>query len=408
MLGGEGILKAMLSSRVPIVIFGSSVAVLLVVGVLFVCSATIYKFGSYYLKLQLLWAGLGVGLMFIAALSDYRKLQRVWIYLYGMAILLLGLVLVPGIGVEVNGARRWFDLKVLRFQPSEFAKVALIVALAAYCAANRFRIRQSHVALVIPAMMIGLMGGLVFLEPDRGTALLMMVVGGVILWVAGARLGHALLLGLLAFGILGFFLWHDPTIRRRVEAKLTKSDEGAGYQQAQSRLAIASGGIWGKGLHNGRQKMGFVPEIHTDFVASVIGEEKGFVGLTVLVMLYCALVLSGLWIAARAPDTFGLLLSVGAVFLIGIQSFVNLGVVLDILPAKGFPLPFVSYGGSSMLMSSLLVGLVLSVGRISLVESTTMVVPIEKTLSELPEEASVCRAGSVLVLDSARRNPFEP
>lgn len=356
-------------TKAAAVLFGSGVVALYVLGIVFVYSATIYRHGERYLLLQGLWAGLGLVAGLMVALMDYRLLKRFWLVLYALVVVLLALVLIPGLGVEANGARRWLSICGQRFQPSELAKVALLVALARYCEWHRFLVRSSWRGLVVPLLLIVGVAGLTFLEPDRGTALLVSGLGFLMLWVAGVGFRYVGALGLVGAVAAVMLLYRDPTILGRVRSWLDGASTGVGYQQYQSRLAMAEGGVLGKGWGDGRQKLGYVPEVRTDFILSVIGEERGFVGSMVVLLLFVMVVVCCVVIASRAPDEFGMLMGCGIGFLIGAQALVNMCVASGALPAKGLPLPFVSYGGSSLIVMGVLAGLVLSIARVSIAES---------------------------------------
>ena len=267
--------------------------------------------------------------------------------------------------MSANGARRWLNLRVSNFQPSELAKLTLIVGLAWYIDSNGRFMHTFRRGLVIPGIMIAVVLGLIFVEPDRGTTILLGAVGGVMLLIAGVRLRYVIPVGLSVIPLLAYSIWHDPVRSKRVMAWLAQ-DEGksaAGFQAYQAMLALGSGGWAGLGLGNGRQKLGFVPERHTDFILSIIGEELGLIATLSVVLCFTLIFICGLVIATRARDTFGMMLATGISFLIGFQAFINIGVVTSALPNKGLALPFISYGGSSLLMMLVCIGVLLSIAR---------------------------------------------
>jgi cell division protein FtsW len=351
--------------KVAVTVLVFCVAALLALGMVMLYSSSMAQVGARYLVLQLIWCAFGLVVCLMAAAMDYRWLKKLAWPLLGVAVLLLGLVLVKHVGVRINGARRWFIFGPARFQPSELAKLALIVALAWYGEHYQRQMATWKRGVVVPALFIGLVLGLVFVEPDRGTTILVASVSGILLLIAGVRWTFILPPVLLALGGLGLSLWHDPMRLKRIFSwvYLEENKSGVGYQAYQAMLALGAGGWTGLGLGNGRQKFGFVPEHHTDFIFSIIGEELGLAATLLVVAAFVAIVVCGISIAMNARDTFGLLLGSGLTFLIGLQAFINIGVVTSALPNKGLPLPFISYGGSNLLMMLTAVGLLLSIAR---------------------------------------------
>jgi len=323
------------------------------------------KVGTHYMMMQLIWCALGMGLCMTATSLDYRLLKKIAWPLFILAVLLLALVLEKHLGVVRGKARRWFSFGGVSFQPSELAKLALVVLLAWY--GERFQ-RQMHTALrgiVWPGLLICPMLGLIFVEPDRGTTILLAAVGGTMLLIAGVRWKYfvpPILLGIVGLAIS---ILRDPMRRNRIFSwlDLEEHKSGVGYQAYQAMLALGAGGLSGLGLGNGRQKLGFVPENHTDFIFSIIGEELGLIATLLVVVAFVVIVICGIYIALNARDSFGFLLGSGITFLIGFQAFINIGVVTSALPNKGLPLPFISYGGSNLLAMLTCVGLLLSVAR---------------------------------------------
>ncbi len=341
------------------------VAALLALGWVMLYSSSMVQVGARYLVMQLVWGALGVACCVAAAAMDYRLLKKLALPLLVVAILLLGLVLAPGIGTKVNGARRWFSASGIRFQPSEFAKLAVIIALAWY--GERFQRQMSDWkrGVVIPVAAVGVVLALIFVEPDRGTTILLAALSGLMLLVAGARWHHFVPPAVLGVAGLAISIWQDPMRLKRVLSWMaleeTKAD--AGYQAYQAMIALGAGGWTGLGLGNGRQKFGFVPEHHTDFIFSIIGEELGLIATLLVVVAFVLIVICGVYIAWNSSDTFGLLLGSGVSFLVGLQAFINIGVVTSALPNKGLPLPFISYGGSNLVVMLAGIGLLLSVAR---------------------------------------------
>jgi cell division protein FtsW len=321
--------------------------------------------GTGYLMRQLMGMGLGIIACGVVATLDYNYLKRYAWWFLGAAVLLLIVVLIPGIGVKAGGARRWLNIGGQSFQPSELAKVALIVFIAYYTDRNQRKMGEFMRGLVIPGFIVGCVLGLIFIEPDRGTTILLAAVSASLLLLAGVRLLYlvpGLVVGVVGLGIS---FWHDPMRMRRILSwmNLEETKEGTGYQAYQAMLALGSGGLTGKGLGDGRQKLGFVPEDHTDFIFSILGEELGLVATLAVLLTFFILVVCGVYIAFNSRDTFGFMFGSGLSLLIGLQAFINIGVVTSALPNKGLALPFISYGGSNLLIMLTCVGLLLSIAR---------------------------------------------
>ena len=305
----------------------------------------------------------GIGALVISRMPT--ELLRKWSpYLLGIALFLLIIVLVPGVGTKLNGARRWLRVPGLQFQPSDFAKFAAIVALAHYGAYYQRLMRSFWTGVLFPGSLLLLVVGLIFLEPDWGTALLIGAVGLALLITAGAR-WYYFVVPLLAAGVtLGILLVNDPVRWKRVEAYLhpERYKTTTGYQVYMSWLALGSGGLTGKGFDQSTQKP-FVPEHQTDFIFAIYGEEFGYAGSLVLLSCYLVLLLCGMGIAWRAPDRFGMLLATGITLLITMQALINIAVASGAVPNKGISLPFLSYGGSGLMMMLWGIGLLLNVAR---------------------------------------------
>ncbi|HEU5124588.1 MAG TPA: putative lipid II flippase FtsW [Verrucomicrobiae bacterium] len=341
------------------------VAALLSLGMVMLYSSSMTQVGARYLIMQLIWCALGLVVCVTVASLDYRLLKKIWWLLLGAALTLLALVLVPHIGVVRGHARRWFSFGGVSFQPSEFARLALIIALAWYGEHFQRQMGTFKRGILIPGLFIVPALGLIFVEPDRGTTILLAAVAAGMLVVAGVRWKYFFPPIVLGIAGLAFSLWHDPMRMKRIFSwlYLEEHKDGVGYQAYQAMLALGAGGWSGLGLGNGRQKLGFVPEHHTDFILSIIGEELGLIATLLVVLAFIALIVCGIYIASRARDTFGLLLAVGITMLIGLQATINIGVVTSALPNKGLPLPFISYGGSNLLAMLTCVGLLLSIAR---------------------------------------------
>jgi len=312
------------------------------------------------LSRQLVAGGLGLVGAVVMVVVGYRRLRYVSVVLYLLALVLLAAVLV--VGVEVNGARRWFRFGGIQFQPSDFAKLALVVVLAHYGAHCQGLMRAFRRGLVYPGLIAAPVLVLVFREPDWGTAILLGCVSMVMLLVAGVRWEYVAIPAVLVGAVLGAMLAVNPLRSDRIYSwlHLEETRDGVGYQAWRAREALNRGALLGIGLNKSREKA-LLPEHQTDFIFAIIAEEFGFVGSVVVVGLFLAFFLSGIVASWRAPDTFGMLLGTGISFLIGLQALINLMVVSGAAPNKGLALPFVSYGGSNLAMMLLCTGVLVSI-----------------------------------------------
>lgn len=336
---------------------------LMALGMTMLYSTSMVEEGTHYLMLQSIWGCVGIVACVGAALIDYRWLKRFSLLLFPLAVILLLLVFVPGVGIYKNGSWRWIDLKIVSFQPSEFAKVALIIMLAWYGEKYQRHIREFWRGLVVPGCLSLAILVPIFLEPDRGTTILLSAVTVSMLLLAGVKWIFMIPPAMGAAAFIVFSLVNDPVRMARIQSwlhpELYKNDSG--YQGWQAMIALGAGGPTGLGLGNGRQKLGFIPEQHTDFILAIIGEEMGLVATLAIVLGFVVFVLCGVYIAWHARDVFGMLLGAGITFLVGLQAFINIGVVTSTLPNKGLPLPFISYGGSSLLLMLACVGVLISI-----------------------------------------------
>ena len=321
--------------------------------------------GASYLARQAIWAVVGVAAFALAATVNYDTLQKWAIPLLVVSCVLLAAVYLPHVGYVAGNARRWIGTRAIRFQPSELAKVALILGLAAYCQRQKHRLPTLRWGILVPGCILAPVLGLILLEPDRGTALLMLAVCAVMLFVGGASWKYCLSLLVPGAAVGAIYFARDPLVILRLKAWwfLEESKMDKGYQAYQSMLAFARGGVFGLGLGNGRQKLGFVPEHHTDMILSIMGEELGLLGTLAVLLLFAAVVGCGLVIAHKARDPFGALAATGITTLIGLQTLINIGVVTSALPCKGLPLPFISYGGSNLVMMLGCIGLLINFAR---------------------------------------------
>jgi len=318
----------------------------------------------YFLGWQSLWAALGLLGMLAASRTDYHRYRVISLPLLVVAIALLAAVLVPSLGTNVNGASRWLRAGPVGIQPAEFAKLALILYLAFWLGARRDRIGRGGTAIGF-VLVTGVIGGLVFAEPDLGTAIVIGAVALAMYFAAGARLwmfaALAMLSGVLA---LAGALAHPE----RVERLMTfidpwKDPRDAGYQAIQALYGLALGGLSGEGLGAGREKFGFLPFPYTDSIFAILGDELGLIGTLAVMMLFLVLAYRGVRIALAAPDAMGALIATGITTWLVFQAWVNMAVVASLIPMTGITLPFISYGGSSLCVGLIAVGILLNVGR---------------------------------------------
>jgi cell division protein FtsW len=347
------------------------IAALLGIGLVMVFSATLVHGNRWGTPLRLIgkqavWLAVGVSLMMLAMHVDYNLYRRWWKAILVVTLVLLVAVLLPGVGSRLNGARRWFLFAGVSVQPSEFAKIGVVVAVAAYLSEYHQRL-GSFVRGFAPALAgIAVIFGLIAIEPDAGTALLVGAVAFTMMLVGGVRIKHLLPLAAVAVPVvlLAIFAKHEY-IERRVNAFLNPELDpmGAGYQARQAVLALGSGGLFGKGLGCGEIKNLFLPEAHTDFVLAVMGEELGLAGTLLVVGLFVALVYHGMKVAQTAPDKFAFLVAFGLTLFIGLQAAINIAVETASVPTKGISLPLVSYGGSSLVSTLLSLGIVMNISK---------------------------------------------
>ena len=323
------------------------------------------EIGAHMLQMQLLWCGLGFIACVTLASLDYELLKKFALPVFVGSLFLAALVFIPHIGINLNGAHRWIRLPGATFQPSEIVKIALIVMLAWYGDYSQRKMNKFKRGIIIPGAIIAAALGLVFIEPDRGTTILLAAVSGTMLMIAGVRWLHVIPPVLGAAAALVFSLTHDSMRSGRITAWLHPEAHASGValQAEQAKIAIGSGGLTGLGLGDGMQKHGFLPEIQSDFIFANIGEELGLVATLLVVLAFLVITICGLFIALRSRDQFGCLLAVGITSLISYQAIINIGVVTSLLPNKGLALPFISAGGSSLLAMLMGVGILLSVAR---------------------------------------------
>jgi cell division protein FtsW len=362
--------RAELARPPAFIVLCATVAVLNIVGLVMILSASsvaaLSNYGSswYFFDRQLLWAAIGVVAFVVAARVDYHLWRKLGPWLLALAFAACTVVLVPGIGIYVDGSRRWLGAGFLRMQPSELAKLALLVCAAEILARRADRLddyRSWSPVLVI----LGVLGLLVMKEPDLDSTIVLALIAFAMLIVAGVRTKHLLQLG--AAGVLAatVLAYAAPYRRARMFAFLHpwKDTTNTGYQITQSLIALGSGGVNGVGLGNGHAKWLFLPNAHTDFIFAIIGEELGFVGCLLVLGLFAGFGLVGFHVARRAPDRFGALLAAGITAWVVGQAVINLGAVVAVLPVSGITLPFLSAGGSSLVIAMLAAGMLANIAR---------------------------------------------
>jgi cell division protein FtsW len=324
------------------------------------------KYQQPYLFLikQLLWATLGVAVLSVVMRVDYRNYRQP-VFIWSC----LGLVVVSLVAVlfsaPVNNARRWFSIGGLGIQPSELAKLSAIFFIAALLERRMHRINEMAYAVLPIGIVVALLVGLILVEPDFGTAMSLALIAAVMVFSAGLHYTYIAGAALAALPLVAYLALGAAYRRRRIFAFLDPWADplGDGFQIIQSLIAVGTGGISGRGLMNGVQKLFYLPEPHTDFIYAVISEELGLIGATLVLVCFCVITWRGLRVALHAPDTFGAFLAIGLTTMVAVQAFVNMSVVLGLMPTKGIPLPFVSAGGSSLLINLLGMGVLLNVSQ---------------------------------------------
>jgi cell division protein FtsW len=357
-------------SRMVLVLIGATAA-LTALGLVMVLSASsvssFAQYGSSFLffKRQAVYAAVGAVAMLTTSRMRYAIWQRLALPLVGISLALLLLVLRPGAGTVAGGSARWIAFGPITIQPSELAKLAVIAFAATILTRKQDRIHRLMHLLLPLAPVVGAVCILIMAQPDMGTTLLIAASIMVVVFLAGARMRHLVAGTLAGAGLGAYLIMHAGYRKERWLSFLHPLADrtSAGYQLVQSLIALGSGGWLGVGLGMSRQKWMYVPNAHTDFIFSILGEELGLVGELVVLGLFAALLYAGIRVAVRAPDTFGRLLAGGIVAWIGLQTLVNLGGVTGLLPITGVPLPLVSFGGSSLVVTLAGIGILVSIGR---------------------------------------------
>jgi cell division protein FtsW len=348
------------------------ILLLISLGVIFIysssCVYALQEKGNplYFLNRHLIFLGLGFLLSIAAMIIDYRDL-RPWakpIMLF--SIFTLVLLFVPGVGRTIFGARRWFRIGPFSFQPSEFTKLAILIYMADLLSRKKGKIKDFQQGFLPPIIVLGVACLLIVIQPDLGNSILLGAIVLIMLFAAGAQIKHIGLLGLLSLPAIYFLVVKVPYRMARMMAFWDpwEDRQGVGFQLTQSQMALGSGGIWGVGLGKSVQKLFYLPAAHTDFVFSIIGEEIGLVGTLAVILLFAAFIWQGARIVKRTEDMFGYFLGIGIIVMIGLQAAINIGVSIGALPTKGLPLPFISYGGSALVVNMVSVALLLNISRV--------------------------------------------
>lgn len=349
----------------------ATAVVLICIGIVMIYSASSiyawerYKDSFFFLKRHLSFLFIGGILTYLAMVCDYRKFAKLSKPFLAIAVVLLILVLIPGIGREVSGARRWFRFKFISFQPSEFAVLAVIAYMADFISRKGHQIQKFWKGFLPPLLVLGVVEILILAQPDLGTTLSVGVVVFLMLFIAGVKFQYLLTVVLSSFPALYLLILRVPYRRMRIMAFLNpwSDPKGIGFQIIQSQIAIGSGGIFGVGLGHSKQKLFYLPAAHTDFIFSIIGEELGLLGTLGVIVLFIIFIWQGLRIVKHAPDKFSYFFALGLVLMISLRAIVNIGVSCGLFPTKGLPLPFISYGGSSFIFDIVSLGLLLNVAR---------------------------------------------
>lgn len=360
--------------RTSVYLLVAAVIGLIVLGLVMMSSTSAYAPESkgdpmFLLNLQVKWLSVGVVLCVLAATLDYHLLQKTWWLWFGIAVVLLAFCFVPHIGHSKFGSRRWIRLG-MQFQPSEFAKLAAVVAVAWWFSRKESYEREFGRGFLVPLGLAGALMALIVLEVDLGCTALIGGTTFVLMFIAGTRVRYLSLAVAVAAGALALAVYKMPERTGRFLAFLyPKEYPDDAYQAVQGLIAFGSGGVEGLGLGNGRQKMMYLPFAHTDFILPVVGEELGLRWTLAVVATYLIFILCGAVIAMRARDRFGMLLGFGVTVLIALQAAVNIGVTTALLPNKGLPLPFISYGGTNLVFCLIGVGILINIYRQGLNET---------------------------------------
>ncbi len=356
--------------RRTISLFIAIVLILVTLGVLMLASASSVKYedASYFWVRQLIWLALSFSLACVATRFDYRYYRQLAVPVAAISVLLLILVRIPGIGTIINGSYRWLRLGPITIQPSEISKLAIIMLFAWWLARSQRRIDELKRGIIIPFGMLACFVFPIVVEPDFGTTMLVSSVAVCMMFLGGVNVGPLLLTGIS--GLLGvvFLIFQNPERMSRILAFLDpqKYEQDKAWQLINSLRAFAAGGLWGVDFGNSMQKYHYLPEAHTDFIFPIIGEELGLITSLLVLVMYATLFMLGVKIALKARDDFGRLLAFGITLMISMQALINFAVVTGCVPTKGLALPFISYGGSSLVISGIMIGILVNIAHTSM------------------------------------------
>lgn len=324
------------------------------------------KFGSdyYFLKKQAIFALIGIIALVVCRHFPYRFYRSLTYPFLFLALVLLAAIKFTGFGYSAGGSARWLRFGFFSFQPSEFARFALVIYLAYSMDKKKDKLTNFYVGFMPHIIVLGIFAALILIQPDFGSVLILGFITWIMLFVGGVRILHLFSALIFILPPACYFMLSAPYRIKRLLSFLNpwKYPSDAGYQVVHSLMAFGTGGIWGSGVGKGYQKLFYLPEPHTDFIFSVIGEELGLVGVLFIIGLYVLIFWRGIWIARNTKDSFGAFVAVGLTTAIGLQVCVNMGVTLGLLPTKGLTLPFLSYGGSSLLMNMAAIGILMNIG----------------------------------------------
>jgi len=345
--------------------------ILLMFGVVMVYSSSaiyasqVFGDGMFYLRRHLLGLVLGVALGVFVMLIDCDFIKKYARHILFFSMILLVIALIPGVGKSAGGAKRWISLGLFNIQPSEIAKIAVLIYLADFIERHEHRMTDLFYGYIPPMIVIGAVMLLIVVEPDLGTTITIGTIGLVLLFISGVRLKYIFFTACSAIPFIWYLVFSVPYRRKRILAFINPwmDEKGVGFQIIQSFLALGSGGLFGVGLGQAKQKLFYLPAAHTDFIFSIIGEELGFIGTFSVLLLFFVLIWQGARAAFKVEDVFRKTLIFGVVFTIAIEVIINVGVSTGIVPTKGLPLPFLSYGGTSLVIHMVAVALLLNATR---------------------------------------------
>ena len=322
-----------------------------------------YQDGQYFLKKQIVFLALGLLLMILMTRIPYYLLRKLAWPGIAVSVLLLGAIWIPNVGVRAGGAVRWLSLGVFSFQVSEVVKIALILFLAHFLTQRADYIKEIRKGILIPLLVTVLLAGMIVIQPDFGAMAILVIIALLMICMAGGRIVHLAGLAALSLPVAIWMLVHKSYRLARVMTFLDpwQDPSHSGFQIVQSLIAFGSGGPFGVGIGDGLQKLFYLPEPHTDFILSVIAEEGGFVAVALVLLFYIVLIIRGFQISVKAPELFGNLLAAGLTAMLALGAFINIAGVMGLIPLKGLALPFLSYGGTSLVMSLVAVGILLNI-----------------------------------------------